>query len=103
LDEPSPRQVPSGLRTVTAGRTRSVVGPTDEETGSAGLRPTAAAPADECQSGPRVLDTSPRDFDGLREWLHARDWGGIVWHRNPGGPDTDMALLKRKDFPRVSR
>lgn len=40
------------------------------------------------------LDT-PRDRDGLREWLLARPhMEGIVWHR----PDGRMAKLKRKDF-----
>ena len=38
----------------------------------------------------------PRDFDGLREWLHAHPYEGIVWH----GPDGRMAKLKARDFPR---
>lgn len=41
-----------------------------------------------------VLDT-PRDFDGLREWLLAHpQYEGIVWHH----PDGRMAKLKRRDF-----
>jgi uncharacterized protein YbjT (DUF2867 family) len=40
------------------------------------------------------LATAPRDWDGLREWLTARDWEGIVWHH----PDGRRAKLKRRDF-----
>lgn len=42
----------------------------------------------------------PRDFDGLRAWLLDRrpDIEGIVWWREPGNPDSDMAKLKRRDF-----
>lgn len=41
----------------------------------------------------RLLD-APRDFDGLRDWLLAHDYEGIVWHH----PDGRMAKLKRRDF-----
>ncbi|GGZ23710.1 hypothetical protein GCM10010387_16150 [Streptomyces inusitatus] len=41
-------------------------------------------------------DTAPRDYDGLRQWLHARPYEGIVWHH----PDGRMAKIKAKDFPR---
>ncbi|NUP16500.1 MAG: hypothetical protein HOZ81_10420 [Streptomyces sp.] len=40
---------------------------------------------------------APRDYDSLREWLHARPYEGIVWHH----PDGRMAKIKRKDFPRA--
>jgi hypothetical protein len=39
--------------------------------------------------------TAPRDFDGLRDWLRARPYEGVVWHH----PDGRMAKLKRRDFP----
>jgi hypothetical protein len=42
------------------------------------------------------LDDCPRDFDGLRDWLAAHDFEGVVWHH----PDGRMAKLKRRDFPR---
>ena len=38
---------------------------------------------------------APRDFDGLRAWLLAHEYEGIVWHH----PDGRMAKLKRRDFP----
>ncbi|WP_405678012.1 DUF5565 family protein [Streptomyces sp. NBC_01511] len=40
--------------------------------------------------------TAPRDYDGLRDWLRARPYEGIVWHH----PDGRMAKIKAKDFPR---
>ncbi|MEK8141766.1 DUF5565 family protein [Streptomyces sp. M10(2022)] len=40
--------------------------------------------------------TAPRDYDGLREWLHARPYEGIVWHNQDGR----MVKIKAKDFPR---
>jgi hypothetical protein len=43
--------------------------------------------------------TAPRDFDGLRDWLHARPYEGIVWHH----PDGRRAKLKGRDFPRPAR
>lgn len=47
----------------------------------------------------RALDTAPRDYDGLRAWLLATPgWEGIVWHRDPGSPDSDMVKIKAKDF-----
>ena len=42
-----------------------------------------------------VFDDVPRDFDGLRAWLLAHPYEGIVWHH----PDGRMAKLKRRDFP----
>ncbi|MFG2404215.1 hypothetical protein ACGFR8_07725 [Streptomyces brevispora] len=39
--------------------------------------------------------TAPRDYDGLRPWLQARPYEGIVWHH----PDGRMAKLKVRDFP----
>jgi hypothetical protein len=44
----------------------------------------------------RDFATAPRDYDGLREWLHARPYEGIVWHHEDGR----MAKIKSKDFPR---
>ncbi|TMS00256.1 hypothetical protein EJK15_03550 [Nonomuraea basaltis] len=41
------------------------------------------------------VKSAPRDYDGLREWLHARPYEGIVWH----GPDGRMAKIKARDFP----
>lgn len=38
--------------------------------------------------------TAPRDFDGLRLWLHARPYEGIVWHH----PDGRMVKIKKRDF-----
>jgi len=37
---------------------------------------------------------APRDFEGLRTWLLARPYEGIVWHH----PDGRMAKLKARDF-----
>jgi hypothetical protein len=41
----------------------------------------------------------PLDFDGLRAWLHAHPFEGIVWH----GPDGRYAKLKARDFPKGDR
>lgn len=38
-----------------------------------------------------------RTYDGLREWLTACDWEGLVYHH----PDGRMAKIKRRDFPKV--
>lgn len=46
------------------------------------------------QSVSEELAAAPRDFEGLREWLHAHPYEGIVWHH----PDGRMAKLKRRDF-----
>lgn len=41
------------------------------------------------------VETAPRNFDGLRNWLNERpQYEGIVWHH----PDGRMAKLKRRDF-----
>lgn len=42
-----------------------------------------------------VLD-APRDFEGLRRWLHAQPYEGVVWHH----PDGRMVKIKKRDFPR---
>lgn len=42
------------------------------------------------------IESAPRDFDGLREWLIARPYEGVVWHH----ADGRMAKLKKKDFPK---
>lgn len=39
---------------------------------------------------------APRDFDGLRDWLGAHPYEGVVWHRSDGR----MAKIKARDFPR---
>lgn len=41
-----------------------------------------------------VLDDAPRDFDGLRAWLHTHSYEGIVWHHDDGR----MVKIKRRDF-----
>jgi hypothetical protein len=41
-----------------------------------------------------VLGDVPRDFDGLRDWLLAHRFEGIVWHH----ADGRMAKLKKRDF-----
>lgn len=41
------------------------------------------------------VEDAPRDYDGLREWMAATDFEGIVWHH----PDGRMAKLKKRDFP----
>ncbi|MFC0554746.1 hypothetical protein ACFFHJ_27995 [Planotetraspora thailandica] len=50
---------------------------------------------------PDALDedvkTALSDFDGLRDWLHARPYEGVVWHH----PDGRMAKIKGRDFPRA--
>ncbi|WP_326666028.1 RNA ligase 1 family protein [Streptomyces sp. NBC_00385] len=43
--------------------------------------------------------TAPRDYEGLRVWLHARPYEGIVWHHDDGR----MAKLKGRDFPTPRR
>lgn len=43
----------------------------------------------------RFSDDLPRDFAGLREWLQAHDYEGIVWHH----ADGRMVKIKKKDFP----
>jgi hypothetical protein len=41
------------------------------------------------------VSTAPRDYDGLRAWLHVRAYEGVVWHH----PDGRMAKIKGRDFP----
>lgn len=41
---------------------------------------------------------APRDYDGLRGWLHTRLHEGLVWHH----PDGRMAKIKARDFPRLA-
>lgn len=47
--------------------------------------------------GAAVLVDAPRDYEGLREWLHAHPFEGVVWHH----PDGRMVKVKRRDFPRA--
>ena len=35
-----------------------------------------------------------REYDGLRDWLLAHDFEGIVWH----DPNGRRAKLKKRDF-----
>lgn len=41
-----------------------------------------------------ILDSAPRDFEGLREYFRLHDVEGIVWHH----PDGRMVKIKGKDF-----
>lgn len=47
----------------------------------------------------RAAATAPRTHKGLAKWLWAHDWEGLVFHRDPGNPDTEMVKIKRRDFP----
>jgi hypothetical protein len=40
------------------------------------------------------LQSAPRTFDALREYLKPQDIEGIVWHH----PDGRMAKIKKRDF-----
>lgn len=42
------------------------------------------------------IAAAPRDYEGLRAWLLARPYEGLVWHH----PDGRRAKLKKKDLPR---
>lgn len=42
------------------------------------------------------IGTAPRDYEGLRAWLLARPYEGLVWHH----PDGRRAKLKKRDLPR---
>lgn len=44
--------------------------------------------------GAVILMDVPRSFEGIREYLNARDFEGIVWHH----PDGRMVKIKKKDF-----
>lgn len=41
------------------------------------------------------IESAPRDYDGLRDWLPKRQYEGLVFHH----PDGRMAKIKRRDFP----
>lgn len=47
--------------------------------------------------GSELLPDCPRDFDGLKQYLHDRTIEGVVWHH----PDGRMVKIKRRDFCRV--
>jgi Family of unknown function (DUF5565) len=51
--------------------------------------------------GAELLYLTPRDYEGLREWMRNTPYEGIVWYH----PDGRRAKLKRRDFPveRVGR
>jgi hypothetical protein len=42
------------------------------------------------------LAAAPRDYEGLREWLPAQEFEGVVWWREPGNPDAGLAKLDKK-------
>ena len=44
--------------------------------------------------GQFLLPESPRDFDGIREYIRAENIEGLVWHH----PDGRMVKIKGKDF-----
>ena len=44
--------------------------------------------------GKHVLESCPRDFAGIREFLRTANIEGIVWHH----PDGRMVKIKAKDF-----
>lgn len=44
--------------------------------------------------GEYLLRDAPRDFEGLKSYLEASDFEGIVWHH----PDGRMVKIKRRDF-----
>lgn len=44
--------------------------------------------------GQDILEDAPRDFEGLRDYLGAREIEGIVWWH----PDGRMVKIKKKDF-----
>lgn len=48
--------------------------------------------------GQIVLMDCPRDFEGIRAYLQARDYEGIVWWRDLNNPDCDKVKIKKKDF-----
>ena len=49
--------------------------------------------------GAHVLHDAPREFDGLKAYLEAREFEGIVWHHQDGR----MVKIKRKDFFKAAR
>jgi hypothetical protein len=40
------------------------------------------------------IESAPRDYEGLRDWLSKRPYEGLVFHH----PDGRMAKIKRRDF-----
>lgn len=44
--------------------------------------------------GALTIQQVPRDFDGLRDFLHGREFEGVVFHH----PDGRMCKIKVKDF-----
>jgi hypothetical protein len=48
--------------------------------------------------GKLFLMGSPRDYDGLRNFLARFDIEGLVWWRELGNPDCDKCKIKTKDF-----
>jgi hypothetical protein len=45
-----------------------------------------------------ITSPPPRDHEGLGLWLWSRHWEGLVFHREPGNPDTEMVKIKRRDY-----
>lgn len=48
--------------------------------------------------GRDMLPDVPRDFAGLRSYLAAHEFEGIVWWRDLGDQNCDKVKLKRRDF-----
>lgn len=45
------------------------------------------------------VESAPRTYAGLADWLHDREYEGIVFHH----PDGRMAKIKRRDFRHVPK
>lgn len=45
-----------------------------------------------------LLIDCPRDFGGIKAYLQAHDYEGVVWWRDLSNPDCDKVKIKRKDF-----
>lgn len=48
--------------------------------------------------GVHVLADCPRDFEGIREYLHGLDIEGVVWWRDPNDINCDKVKIKGRDF-----
>lgn len=48
--------------------------------------------------GVELLPDCPRDFEGIKAYLQARDYEGVVFWRDPSDPNCDKVKIKKKDF-----
>lgn len=48
--------------------------------------------------GQTILLDCPRDFEGIKSYLQAHDYEGIVWWRDIGDPNCEKVKIKKKDF-----